>query len=322
MIKSLKYLFSTVSLLSFAAASFAQQPSVPPLIRIVVPFAAGASNDLIARAVAKQLAPRLGTTVIVENKPGASTMIGAETVAKGPRDGSMLLVTSMSTFTSAATLKSTPIDVNADLTPVSIIAEGPLTVIASTKTSYHTLADLFAAARANPDGVTYASAGTGGVTHLAPELMNDAAKIKTRHIPYKSGAPAVLDLAGGFVDFMIAGNGSFTAQIAAGRMRLIGVTSREPHPSFPGVPTVASVLPGFEVNQWNAVFAPPGTPVAIIQRYNREINEISRSKEMLEFMAGDGSNPISLTPEETTRRVRQSYITWKKLASDKQIVVE
>jgi tripartite-type tricarboxylate transporter receptor subunit TctC len=151
MLKSLGVLLSTLATLALAPTAVAQQPAPPALVRLVVPFSPGASTDVIARAVAAQLGPRLGTTVIVENRPGASGFIGASAVAKGPRDGSMLLFTSVSMLTAAATTKNVPIDVLTDLVPISILGEGPLVIVVSTKTDIKTPADLVAAARAKPD---------------------------------------------------------------------------------------------------------------------------------------------------------------------------
>lgn len=291
-------------------------------VRMVVPFAAGASTDVIARSVAHQLGPRLGTTVVVENRPGGSGMIGASAVARAPSDGSTLLFVSVSMLSAAATMKAAPIDVLHDLVPVSILAEGPLVIAVSSKSDIKTPADLIAAARAKPNELTHGSGGVGTIAHLAGELLNETAKIQIRHIPYKGASPAVTDMIGGRIDAMFAVKTTFASQVDAGRARLIAVTSLQPSPAFPGLPTVASIVPGYEVNLWTAVFAPAGTPAALVQRLNHEINEIAKSKQIRELMQSDGALPLALTPAEALARVESSYSTWKKLAVAKKIVLE
>lgn len=316
--------FASSALASIALTphALAQPPAVPPVVRMVVPFAAGASTDVIARAVAYQLGPRLGTTVVVENRPGGSGMIGASAVARSPNDGSSLLFVSVSLLSAAATMKAAPVDVLHDLVPVSILAEGPLVIAVSSKSDIKTPADLIAAARAKPNELTHGSGGVGTIAHLAGELLNETAKIQIRHIPYKGASPAVTDMIGGRIDAMFAVKTTFASQVDAGRARLIAVTSLRPSPAFPGLPTVASVVPGYEVNLWTAVFAPAGTSAALVQRLNHEINEIAKSKQIRELMQSDGALPLALTPAEASARVESAYATWKRLAVAKKIVLE
>jgi tripartite-type tricarboxylate transporter receptor subunit TctC len=305
-----------------AASAAAQQPAMPPLVRIVVPFAAGASTDVIARALAAQLGPKLGTTVIVENRPGASGFIGAAAVAKSPHDGSMLLFTSVSMISAATTTKNVPIDVLKDLVPIGIPGEGPLVFAVPANSPIKTPADLLAAARAKPDMITHGTGGVGTLAHMAAELLNDSAKIQLRHIPYKGASLAVTDMLGGNIDMMIAVKSTFGANVSAGKFRLIAVTSREPSPAFPGVPTVASVVPGYEVSLFTTLYAPAGTPDAVVQRINRAMNEVAKSKELTELMLSDGALPLTVTPEQAAAKVREAYATWKKLAAAKNIVTD
>ena len=313
---------AVVSALAFAAPAFAQQAPVPPLVRLVVPFAAGGSTDVLARTVAAQLGPRLGTSVIVDNRAGGGGLIGASAVAKGPRDGSMLLLGTGSLVTAAATTKALSLDVNTDLLPVSLIGEGPMVVAVSTKTTLKTPADLVAAARAKPGALTYGTAGVGTIGHLGAALLEDAAKVQMTHVPYKGTSLALIDLSSGTIDLTFAIYSSLQAQIASGRVRLIGVTSREPNPAFPGVLPVASAVPGFDATTWVAVFAPPGTPAALVQRLNHEINDIARSKEVQDQLRADGVITAPLTPEQGGARIRASYDLWRKLATARKIVVE
>lgn len=312
----------TAALALLATGSFAQNAPMPPLIKMVVPFAAGASTDVTARALAAQLGPKLGTNIIVENRAGASGMIGSQAVVNGPKDGSQLLFTSVSMVTTAATTHNSPFDVTKDLVPVAILYDAPLIIAVSSKTDIRTPADLLAAARARPDQVTHGTGGVGTFAHLAAELLNDAAKIQIKHVPYKGASLAVTDAVAGHIDAVLAVNSTFSAQIRSGRMRPIAVTSQQPSPVFPGLPTMASVVPGYNVTLWTAVFAPAGTPAAVVQRINREIIEAMKTKELQEILQNDGGTALALTPEEAARRVRESYAIWKRVATDRKIVLE
>ncbi len=318
----IKTLWALVSALALATPALAQQAAVPPLVKMIVPFAAGGSTDVLARTVATQLGQRLGTSVIVDNRAGGGGLIGASAVSKGPKDGSMLLLSTGSLVTAAATSKALPMDVGTDLQAVSLIGEGPMVVAISTKHNFKTPADLVAAARAKPGVLTYGTAGVGTIGHLGAELFDDAAKIQMTHVPYKGTSQALIDLASGTIDLTFAINSSLQSQIASGRVRLIGVTSREPNPSFPGLLPVSSVVPGFDATTWVAVFAPPGTPAALVQRLNREINEIAKSKEVQDQLQGDGVITKPLTPEQGAARIKASFEMWRKLATAKKITAE
>lgn len=317
-----RMLLSAFSLAAASSMAAAQQVPLPPVIKVIVPFAPGASTDVIAREVAAQLGPRLGTTVIVENRAGASGMIGASAVAKGPKDGSQLLFTSVSMISAAATMKTVPLDVVNDLVPISVMGEGPLVIAVSSKTNIRTPADLLAAARAQPDKITHGTGGVGTFPHLAAELLNDAAKIQLKHIPYKGMSLSTTDLASGVIDAMLAVNTTFASMIESGRARPIAVTSLNPSPAFPGIPTMASVVPGYEATLWTAMYAPAGTPTALLQRLNREINEIGQSKTLRDRMASDGAEPLALTLEQAHAKVRNAFGAFRKVAAAKNIVVE
>jgi tripartite-type tricarboxylate transporter receptor subunit TctC len=318
--KQIAAVLFAVAVGTFASSARAQQ--FPSLIRMVVPFAPGASTDVAARAVAQQLATRLGVTVIVENRAGASGMIGSLGVVRGPKDGSQLLFSSVSMITTAATTRNAPFDVTADIVPVAILYEAPLLVAVSATSPIKTPKDLVDAARAKPDQITHGTAGIGTIAHLTAELFNDSAKVQLKHVPYKGASLAVPDVVAGTVDVMFAVNSTFGAQIKGGRLRAIGVTSDKPQAAFPGLPTMNTVAPGFAASLWTGVFVPAGTAPALIQRLNREINEIARSREMAELLKSDGAVPLNLTPDESERRVRDSYGTWKRVATSRNIALE
>lgn len=302
--------------------ALSQAVAIPPVIKIIVPFASGSTTDLVARGTAAQLATRLGNTVVVELRGGGSTMIGAGAVANGPKDGSLLLMTTNSTVSAAATLQNTPFDMNRDLVPIALIGDGPMMVGASAKSGIKTPADLVNTARAKPDSITYGTSGVGSLPHLSTELFSDAAKIQLKHIPYKGGGAAVVDLAAGTIDIMFATHSTFAPHIQAGRVVPIAVTTRQPNPAFPGLPSLTSVTPTYSGSVWISVFAQAGIPVPLAQRLNRELNEIAAAREMSTVLNQNGLPPLALSMDELRTRMREEYNGWKKIAVDKKIVLE
>lgn len=309
--------------LSMPAWSQPDGERIPPVIKLVVPFAAGGSNDVIARLIAPSLAKRLNNTVIIENKPGAAGSIGADAVAKAPKDGSSLLLTSSSLVTSAATMpRTTPYDVNTAFAPVAMIGQGPMLLAVSATTPIKTPAEFMSAARAKPGAISYGTSGPGSIAHMTSEMLAEAGKIQMLHVPYKGAAPALLDLASGQIQMMVSNYSSLVPQIKAGRVRPLAVTSRHASPSFPDLPPMEGQAPGFSAEIWVTVFAPAGTPAALVQRLNREINEISRQPEVRAVLEADGTLPMALTPAEVAQKVREDFAAWKKIATAKSITAE
>ncbi len=311
--------------LSLSAAAWAQPEAerIPATIRMVVPFAPGGSNDVIARAIVPVLAKRLNTTIIIDNKPGAAGSIGADAVAKAPKDGSVLLLTSSTLVTSAATMpRTTPYDVNTAFTPVAMIGQGPMLLAVSATTPIKTPAEFIAAAKAKPGAISYGTSGPGSIAHMSSEMLAEAAKIQMLHVPYKGAAPALLDLASGQIQMMVSNYSSIVAQIKAGRVRPLAVTSRTASPSFPDLPPMGNLAPGFSAEIWVAVFAPAGTPATLVQRLNREINEAARQPEVKALLEADGTLPVALPPAEVAARVREDFAAWKKIAVAKNISAE
>jgi tripartite-type tricarboxylate transporter receptor subunit TctC len=322
-LKLVAALASAPLLLALPAAASAQPAPLPSLIKIIVPAAPGASADILARALAAQLGPRTGSTVIVENKPGGSTMIGSAAVAHGPKDGSMLLINSTSLLSTGATMREPPLDVVNDLAPVAMLTENPLVLaVSNNRADIRTPTDLIAAARKAPDRLTHGTTGVGTIAHVAMELLNGSAHIQIKHIPYKGTALAVNDLAGGVIDMVLATQSTVAPAVKSGRAHLVAVTSAEPSPAFPGVPTMASAAPGYKADLFVGVYAAAGTPAPVIQRLNREINEIAKSKALRDLSEADGGVPKAMTPEEFALHVRESYATWKKVATEKSIIAE
>jgi len=294
----------------------------PSLMRIVVPFPPGGSNDVIARAMAPQLAKRLGTNVIVENKGGAAGVIGSDAVAKAPPDGSHLLLTSSTFLTTAATQSKLPYDPIAAFSPVAMVAEGPLLVAVPAERPIRSSADLIAAARARPGALNYGTAGVGSVAHLATELLNGAAQIQTTHVPYKGAGPALIDLAAGQIDLMISNYSSLVPQMKSGKVRAIAVTSAKPSPAFPDLPPLAATVPGYAIEIWVTVFAPAGTPAPLVERLNREINAISMSPELRVFLDPDGAQPVALSPAAVAARMKGDLAQLKRIAAERKISLD
>lgn len=315
-----------IALLAFgccaAALASAQEPEIPKLMRIVVPFSPGGSNDQIARAIAPALAKRLGTSVIVENKPGAGGVIGSDAVAKATPDGSMLLLSSSSFLTAAATQPRTPFDPVASFAPVSMIAEGPLLLAVSATSPHRSTQSLLAAARDKPGTVSYASSGVGSVAQLATELLAADAQLQLLHVPYKGAANALLDLVAGQVAFMLSNYSSLAPQIKAGKVRPLAVTSPEKSDIFPDLPPLSASVPGFAIEIWVGVLAPAGTPQALVQRLNRELNEISLSPDVRTLLDPDGARPATMAPADYAKRIETDFARWKRIATERSIVIE
>lgn len=294
-------------------------PEVPKQIKIVVPFSAGASNDAIARTIAPQLAKRLNTTVIVENRSGAAGTIGSDHVARAPKDGSVLLLTSSTFLTSAATQPTLPYDPTQAFAPVAMIGQGPLVIGVSAQTPYESLPQLLDAARQKPDALNYGSAGVGSLAHLATVMMLDASKTKMTHVPYKGAANATSDLAGGQIDVMLSNYSTLAPVVQNQKVRLLATTSADVHTSFPELKPAASTLPGYTVDIWVGVFAPAGTPKPLVDTLNAELNAIAASADTRKLLDLDGTVPVPLSSQAFTQQVQQDLETWKRVAQKHNI---
>ena len=298
------------------------QVAVPKTIKIVVPFAPGGSNDVIARALAGPLAARLGTTVIVENRAGAAGVVGSDFVAKAPKDGSVLLLTSSSFLTAAATQAQLPYDPVAAFAPVAMVGRGPMLLAVSGTSAWKTPADAIAAAKSAPGALNYGTAGVGSIAHLATELLDDKAKVRMTHVPYKGAAPAAVDLAAGQIQVMISNYSTLAPLMKAGKIKALGVTSAKTHPAFPDLPPLSAVAPGYDVDIWVGVFAPAGTPPALVERVNQEINAIAASPELAPVLEPDGTLPEAMTAVAFAGRIKDELVVWKQIASEHRIVAE
>ena len=297
-----------------AAAAFAQQPYPSRPIRIVVPYPPGGGNDIIGRIAADELTKRLGQQAVVDNRPGGSTVIGAEIVAKAPPDGHTLLVTSHTTFAFMPNLRSKlPYDAIRDFEPVSLLATQSFVLVTNPSLAVKTIKDVIALARAKPGELTFASSGVGTGTHFSGEQLKVLAGIDIRHIPYRGGGPAINDMIGGQVSMGFGSVASTLPFVKQGKLRMIGITSAQRSAAVPDVPTIGETLKGYEMTPWNAMFAPRGTPKPIVERLNREAVAGIRSPDVGQKLAALGYDAAASTPEQLGAHVKLELVRYGKL---------
>lgn len=308
---------------SFASPSYAADPYPTQPLRLVVPYPPGGSADVLARSLAKQITDDLAQTVIVENRPGAGTAIGARHVAGAPADGYTLF---MGTVSSQA---MTPlINANAgydplkDFVAVAAVAEIPFAMLLNKSVPASTLKEFLDLAKRNPGKFTYASAGVGTSNHLAGELLDAMAGIDMVHVPYKGSAPALTDLLGGQVDVMFDLLMTAVQHVDSGKVRAVAVTSGKPSPLLPGVPTFTeSGLPDYVVSAWFGIFAPAGTPVAVVKRLNHVIAKAMHASDTRRQLESMGASALAGSSDAFTDFVRDDYAKWKKVIREANITV-
>lgn len=296
------------------AAAIGAQPYPARAIRVVVAFAPGGIADFSARSVSQKLSESLGVPVVVENRPGAGGITGAEVVARSAPDGYTLLVTSISHTINPSVRKNLPFDAVRDFTPITLITDAPNFLVVHPSLPAKSVKELVALARARPGQITYASSGSGTSTHLSGELFKSLARIDVVHVPYKGGGPAVIDLVGGHVQMMFSTLPSVLQQVRAHKLRGLAVTGARRFPAAPEFPTMIEAgVPGFEVSGWSGLFAPAGTPKDAVGRLAGEIAKILRAPELKERFFVQGAEPVGNTPEEFTAFVRSEIAKWKKV---------
>lgn len=320
----MRHIAVLISLLVFCAgAAQAAEPAYPvrPL-RIVTGFPAGGNTDIIARAMAQKLTERLGQQVIVENRPGAGSMIGTDYVAKATPDGYTLLLVSGAVTTQAATIKKLPFDPLRDFAFITNAVTYPFVVIVKPDAAMQSVNDLIAAAKKAPGKLNYASVGIGSVFHLGTELFNSMANVEMTHVPYKGGSEPMLELMSGRIDVVFDTLTGAYPFIQSGKVRAVAVTSLERSPQLPNVPTVAQSLPGYEVTSFSGFAAPRGTPPAIILRLNREMRAALDLPDIRKRFTDLGGGIAPGTPEEFARHVASEIAKWKKIATAKKIEIQ
>jgi tripartite-type tricarboxylate transporter receptor subunit TctC len=307
-----------VALTIIAPAHAQSYPTKP--IRFIVPFAPGGGSDIIARVLAPHMSERLGQQMIIDNRPGAGTIIGAEIAAKAPPDGYALFLGITGTMAiNPSMYRKLPYDPVRDFAAVALVGTGPNVLVVHPALPAKSIRELIAIAKAHPGKLSYASAGTGGAPHLAGELFKSMAGIDMVHIPYKGAAPATTDLLAGQVQVMFAGMGAALQFIKAGRLRALGVAGARRSRALPDVPAIAEYLKGFEASTWFGVFAPAGTPQLIIKRLHADLAQIAALPAVEQQLAGQGYEPLSSTPEELGAYVKSEIAKWAKVIRDAKI---
>nr|WP_315597714.1 tripartite tricarboxylate transporter substrate-binding protein [uncultured Cupriavidus sp.] len=307
--------------LASTAPVMAQEPALPKTIRIVVPFSPGGSNDLFARALAQGLSQRIGSTVVVENKPGAGGAIGAQAVATAEADGSSLLLNSLSFSTNAAIQPKLPYDPIKSFEPVAMLNRGPMLLVTAASTPYKSVKDVVQAIHGPKKAINFGSAGPGSSGHLGGELLNALGEGNAVHVPYKGVSNAVVDMIGGNVQIMITTAASVAGPLKAGQVRALAVTSAQPSRFAPGLPTVAETLPGFVVEAWWGVFAPAKTPKKVVDRLNQEIRAVAETPTMRELFARESTEPGDMSAPQFASYVRTEVVKWRTLVKDRNVAV-
>jgi tripartite-type tricarboxylate transporter receptor subunit TctC len=313
----------TVSLVATAFLAKAEDayPSRP--IKLVVPFAPGGSNDVLARALAEALRQSLAQPVVIDNKAGGGSTLGTDFVAKSTPDGYTLLFVSSSLTTNAAMKRSLPYDSVKDLQAIGLVGSSPFVVVVGNTFPAKTFAEFVAYARAHPKAVNYGTAGVGGSNHLATEVLSAAAGIQMTHVPYKGTGPSLTDLMAGRIQMVLPGLPPVLGHIREGALRGLAVTSPERSPLAPELPTVAeSGIPGFQLVLWFGVFGPAGLPPAIVTKLNGAINDALRTPALRATLAREGIDPKPESPQELADYVTAEIGRWSQVIKQANIPLE
>jgi tripartite-type tricarboxylate transporter receptor subunit TctC len=298
-------------LFAFAASFAAAQEYPTKPIKLIVPFPPAGGTDIMSRVVAQKLTDMNKWTVVVDNRPGAGGNIGVDAAAKSPPDGYTIVMGQTSNLAINPTLyKDLPYDPMKDLIPVALVGEGPIAIAVRADSPMKSLADLIAAAKAKPGAVTMASPGSGTVAHLSGVRLMQTANVRFEHIPYKGASAAIPDLLGGNVDFYMSSVPSIQSQAAAGRVRVLAVTSLRRSPIFPDVPTVAETYKGFQAVTWFGILAPAKTPPAIVTKLNTEINKALQDPAVRKSIEKEGGEVLGGTQQQFADLMKSEITAW------------
>jgi tripartite-type tricarboxylate transporter receptor subunit TctC len=308
MIRLVAWLF-----LGMASVAAAQEPWPSRPVHIVVPYTPGTGADILARVLGPKLAERWKAAVVTDNRPGATGNIGAELAAKSAPDGYTFLLTATS-FTTNPALKPAPFDPVKDFAPIALLATGGLGVYINPEVPAKNMREFVALVKSQPGKLYYSSPGNGGPQHLAMELLKLESGMDIVHVPYKGAAGAITDLVGGHVQAMISALQTVAPHVQAGRLRMLAVMSAHRAEAFPDVPTLKEAgMPDLEVETWYAIFAPAGTPSAIVARVNHDVNELLKEADVREVLAKQGLEPAGGTSQALGDRVKRELANWTRV---------
>lgn len=305
-------------LLMAGGPSWAQEKA---MTRIIVPFAAGGPNDVVARIAARAMSVPLKTTILVENKPGATGALGSQYVADAKPDGHTMLLASSSTMMSPLVLKSVKFDPLKDFIPIGFVAADDNILVVHPSVPAKNVQELIALARTKPGQLNYATSGNGSSYHLGTELFDSLLKIQMTHVPYKGTAPAVADLIAGHVQVQFQAVSQAKGNIAAGRVRPLAVASLTRNPDYPDIPTIAEAakLPGFEFSTWMGIFVPKGTSAAEVETLRAALRDAAATPEFRKQLTDLGMRPLSRSPDAITAQIRGDLSKWGALIKERGI---
>jgi tripartite-type tricarboxylate transporter receptor subunit TctC len=315
---TLTLLAATCTAVSGAALAQAW-PQKP--VTYIVPFPPGGTTDILARAIALKLGPALGTTIVVENKPGAGGNIGSDFVAKSRPDGYTILGGTISSHAiNPSIYKSMPYDPVKSFQPVTLIGTNANVLVVGAASPYKSVQEVIAAAKAKPGSISFASAGNGTSQHLSGELFKSLAGIQMEHVPYKGSGPAIQDVMAGHVPMMFDTTVVAAPHIQSGKVRALAVTSTKRVPSLPSVPTMTEAgVKGYEIVSWQGIFAPAGTPKEVVQRLNAEVVKILAMPDIRERLAALGLDPVGNSPDEFAAFQKGEIAKWAKVVKEAKI---
>lgn len=328
----MKHLLSALltTLVAWSAApaqAQAQAPAAQPFptrpVTVVVPFPPGGGTDVGARLVAQKLSVKWGQPVLIDNKAGASGMVGADVVAKAKPDGYTLLAGNVGTQSVNPSLyKKMAYDPDKAFAPISMIAELPLVLLITPSLPYQSVRDLMAAAKLEPGKLSYASSGSGGAPHLAAEIFRKSGGLNMLHVPYKGGGPAVTDLMAGHVDILFATVLESIGHLKSGKLRGLAVSSASRSPALPDMPTVSESLPGFDTGSWIGMLAPAGTPPALVEKISADVREVLAQPDTRQTLIMQGATPLGLTPAAFQARIDADRQRYGRIIRDSGISIE
>ncbi len=302
-------LFLALPLAAPTLAHAAAYPDRP--VKIIAPFAPGGGTDIIARVLAEAIAPALGQAVLVDNRPGAGTIIGTEAVAKAAPDGYTVLIATFAHAVNPSVQPRLPYDTDRAFAPVVLLGRSPNVLVVPARSPYRDVAALLAAAKAKPGELTYGSFGNATSSHLAGALFGHLARVDITHIPYRGSAPAVTDLLAGRIDMMFATATGVAQQVKDGPLRALALTSAEASPAFPGLAPVAATIPGYVAESWYGLYVPAGTPAEVVVRLNTAANQALRSESFQRSVAEEGLRVVGGAPAALADYVRAEQARWR-----------
>jgi tripartite-type tricarboxylate transporter receptor subunit TctC len=291
-------------------------------IRLLVPFPAGGATDIFARAVSQKLGERLGTTVVVDNKPGAGGTIGSDLAAKAPADGYTLLLATSSTHSIGPSFGKVPYDAVADFTPISYVGNAPNIMLVPNSSPAKNVKEWVQYARKNPGKLNFASSGNGTVVHLTTEYFKAQAGLYLVHIPYRGTALAIPDLVSGKIDVLFDSLPSGLPHVKEGRLRALGITSLKRSPLLPDLPPISETVPGFESVTWFGLYAPKGLSPELVTRLNTAVNQALQDADVKERLARLGIEPVGGTPQQFSAMTEADRAKWKKIIVERNIAAE